>query len=292
MSQPVLRSPRLQSLLQWLKCWLPALPLLILAYGLLVVPLIALMMQSFLDSDGSFTLDHWRVTFASRMNRQAIVTSLTLSFTSATIALIVGGPVAWLISQMAIAPRSIWLSGFNMATNFSGIGLAFGFVAILGTYGMLTLALRQMGIAFTPPTPGSFWGLAIAYSYLNIPLFVLLTIPGMSSLRHEWWEAAQVSGATRWQFWQQIGVPLLAPFLAAGWMLTFTWSLGLYGLPFALGVGTTPSLSLLSVQLGRGLEASMTGRGEAAVLAIALLLLTGSSLLAYQFLLRRVRRWL
>lgn len=280
-----------QALIQWGADWLPALPLLLVTYGLLVAPVVALLIQSFW-SEGGLSLSHWAEVLTSRSDRRAIVTSLQLGFTSATIAIALGGPAAWLISRMLPVPRSIWLALLNMATNFSSIGLAFGFVSILGTYGMVTLAFQQLGLPFMPPAPGSFWGLVLAYSYTNVPLFILLTIAGMGILRHDWLEAAQTCGATQWRFWRSIGLPILTPFLGAGWLLVFTWSLGLYGIPFALaGNGATRKVALITLEIGDILQASISGQGEAAVLAVVLLVLAGGSLFTYRWMLRRAAQW-
>lgn len=275
--------------MRWLADWLPALPLLIVAYGLLVAPVAFLLIESFLTDDGRFTLVNWMETLTHRRNQQAIFTSTALGMVSATIALVMGGPIAWFLSRMRTGQRAIGLAVMNMATTFSGIGLAFGFIAILGSYGMLTLLLQALAIPFTPPAPGSFWGLVLAYAYVNIPLFVLLILPGMGVLQQEWWEAAQTSGATRWQFWRSIGLPILLPFLAAGWMLIFTGSIGLYGLPLALAGRATSTL--MTLRIGSTLEANLFGQGEAAVLAVVLSLMAGVSLLTYRLMLTRVAQW-
>ncbi|GAB4365852.1 MAG: ABC transporter permease subunit [Elainellaceae cyanobacterium] len=282
--------PGTNSIIQWLKDWLPALPLLVIAYGLLVMPIAGLLIQSVM-SEGQFTLAHWLEALTSPINQRAILTSITLGIVSATISLIIGSPIAWFISRMASGQRSLWLAALNTATNFGGISLAFGFVAILGTYGMLTLFLQQLTIPFIPPASGSFWGLIMAYAFTDIPLFVLVTVPGMGMLRQEWWEAAQTSGATQWQFWRSVGLPLLAPFLGAGWVLIFTWSIGLYALPLALGGGAARNVFLITLQIGNTLEANVSGPGESAVLSMLLLLLAGFSLITYRLMLQRAARW-
>mgnify|MGYP000275624719 CR=1 FL=1 len=282
----------LQKVTQWLADWLPALPILIVAYGLLVAPVVALLIQSFLSQEGGFTVANWAEVLASRSDRRAIVTSLGLGAVSATSSLAIGGPIAWFISRMLPVQRSVWLAILNMATNFSGIGLAFGFVAILGTFGMLTLAFKELGIPFAPPAPGSFWGLVLAYNYTNIPLFILLTISGMGILRHDWLEAAQTCGATQWRFWRSIGLPILTPFLGAGWLLVFTWSIGLYGIPFALaGNGATRKVTLITLQISDILQANISGQGNAAVLAIVLLAIAALSLLTYRWMIGRTAQW-
>lgn len=277
---------------QWLADWLPALPILIIAYGLLVAPVIALLVQSFLSDEGTLTLANWAEILSSRLNRRAILTSILLGASSATSSLLIGAPIAWFVSRMLPTGRSLWLSMLNMATNFSGIGLAFGFVAILGSFGMVTLAFKDLGLPFVPPAPNTFWGLLLAYNYTNIPLFILLTIPGMGILRNDWWEAAQTCGATQGKFWKEIGLPILTPFLGAGWLLIFTWSIGLYGIPFALaGNGATRKVALITLQIGDILQANVSGQGGAAVLAIILLMIAAIALFTYRWMIRRAAKW-
>jgi putative spermidine/putrescine transport system permease protein len=277
---------------QWFADWLPALPILAIVYGLLVAPVVALLVQSFLSDEGGWTLANWAEVLTSRSDRRAILTSLSLGAVSATSSLLIGAPIAWFVSRMLPVGRSFWLSMLNMATNFSGIGLAFGFVAILGNFGMMTLALKDLGLPFVPPAPNSFWGLVLAYDYTNIPLFILLTIPGMGILRQDWWEAAQTCGATQRRFWRSIGLPILMPFLGSGWLLIFTWSIGLYGIPFALaGNGATRKVSLITLQIGDILQANISGQGSAAVLAMVLLLIGAFSLLTYRWMIGRAAQW-
>jgi putative spermidine/putrescine transport system permease protein len=277
---------------RWLVDWGPAIPLLVVVFVMLVAPAITLIIQSFLTSSGSFTLEHWASILGSRGAQRAVGTSLGIGVVSATISLVVGGPAAWLITRMLPASRSFWLAMLNVAANFGGIGLAFGYVATLGTLGMITLALRSLGIAFEPPAPSSFLGLVLAYEYTNIPLFVLLTVPAMGILRREWREAAAVASATAWQDWSRIGLPVLTPFLSASWLLIFTWSIGLYGLPFAMGgADGSGRIRLITLEIGITLQSSFSGPQEAAVLAVLLMLIASVSLITYRLILRRALQW-
>lgn len=196
--------------------------------SLLFAPAVWLLAQSMAGPDG-FTLEHWARTFANRGDHLAIQTSVVLAFVSATLSTLIGTPAAWLVSRMLTARRAAWLALLNVAANFGGIGLGFAYLAALGSVGMVTLFLQSLGLAADMPRPGSFFALALAYQYNNVPLFVLLTIPAMGVLRHDLWEAAQTSAASRLEFWRYVGAPTLAPFVAAGWLLIFTWSIGIYG---------------------------------------------------------------
>ena len=68
---------------------------------------------------------------------------------------------------------------------------------------------------------GSGWlfglpGLILVYSYFQIPLMVIVFLPALDGIRPQWREAAVNLGASTWQYWRQVAVPLLRPaFLGA-----------------------------------------------------------------------------
>ncbi len=286
------RPARFGRIRRFLVAWGPALPLLALVAFCLAGPGLVLVAQSFSTPDG-ISLDLWVQVLGQPVNQSAIVTSIELGIAAATITLIFGAPIAWLISRMLSGRRAFWLGMLNVAANFGGIGLAFSYLATLGTVGMLTLAIQEFGIPFTPPRSSSFEALLLAYLYTNIPLFVLLTIPAMGVLRDDWWEAAQTASATRWQFWRRIGMPVLLPFLAGGWVLIFTWSIGIYGIAYGLaGQSGGTAVHLITLQIGTALQSDiLLGPARAGILSVVLMVLATGSLLVYRALLRRGLRW-
>ena len=109
------------------------------------------MVESFRANEGGFTLAHWLGVLGGKSGQRAILTSLGVSAVCATLSLLVGAPLAWLISRMATFPRATWLAVLNLAANFGGIGLAFAFIATMGTYGMVTLALQSLSLPLAMP---------------------------------------------------------------------------------------------------------------------------------------------
>lgn len=273
--------------------WAPALPLLALVALFLVAPVVTLLAQAFWVN-GKPSLELWGKVLGRPSNQDAIVTSVWIGVACASITTLVGSPAAWLISRMLAGRRAFWLGLLNVAANFGGIGLAFAYLATLGSVGMITLAVQALGVAFDPPRSSSVPALLIAYLYTNIPLFVLLTIPAMSILRDDWWEAAQVAAATRLQFWRRVGLPILTPFLAAGWLLIFTWTIGIYGIAYGLaGQSGGTAARLITLQIGSVLQSDViSGTGQAAILSVVLLAIAVVSLVSYRRLLRRAVRWL
>ena len=275
----------------WFVDWGPALPLIAVAGLMLLAPALVMVASSLTGPNGGVTLDNWSKTFRALAAQRAIGHSLTLAATVATVAAAVGTPLAWLISRMTRLNRALHLGLLNVATNFSGIGIGFAYVAALGTYGMVTLGLKGVGLDVAP-SQSSFTGLVLAYCYLNVPLFVLLALPAMSLLRDDWWDAARTASATRPQFWRHIGWPVLRPFVLADWLLIFTWSVGMYGVPVAM-VGQRPdAFRLITVEMYRSLYGSMFGDRRMPVYAVLLMGIAVLSLLASRAIVRRGTRWL
>ena len=174
--------------------WVGALPLLVVVGLFLVAPVVVLLGRAFIDHAA---LEEWGELIGTSANRQAILTSIALGTVCALLSTVIGTPFAWLVSRALPRQRAAWLGLFNVAAHFGGIGLAFAYVATLGAFGMVTLALHAAGIGLDPPTRDSFAALVLAYEYANVPLFILLVVPGMSVLRDDWREAANVCGASR-----------------------------------------------------------------------------------------------
>jgi putative spermidine/putrescine transport system permease protein len=272
--------------------WLGALPLLAVVGLFLVAPIAVLLARSFITPDG-FTLDIWSGLLDSPQTRKALLTSIALGATCAVTSTLIGTPLAWLVSRLAARPRAAWLGIFNVAAHFGGIGLAFAYVITFGAFGMVTLLLHGLGVDFQPPARDSFVALAITYEYANVPLFVLLALPAMGIVRDEWSEAAQVASATRWQFWRRVGLPLLAPFILGGALLSFTWAIGIYGIAYALaGSSPTAPTRLLTLQIGQTIaDDAVTGSARAGALSVLLIMLAVLALAAYRLLVRRGLRW-
>ncbi len=278
---------------RWLADWGVALPLIVVVMAALVAPIVTLLARSFVTAEG-IGLSAWARVLGQQINQTAILTSLELGLTCAAISVLVGTPLAWVISRMVSRSRAAWLGLLNVAAHFGGIGLAFAYIATLGGLGMVTLLLRDAGSALNPPARDSFAALVITYEHANIPLYVLLLVPAMAMLRDEWSEAAATSSATRWQFWRRIGLPILAPFIGAGFVLSFTWSIGIFGIAYALaGQSAALPVKLITLQIGQSLaDDAIRGPERAAVLSVVLMALAVTALLIYRRLLARGTRWL
>lgn len=271
--------------------WLPVLPFVLFAGSLLVGSAVWLVRSSFGGPGGGWTTRAWQDVLGSSLNRRAIQNSIGLAAVVATACAVIGTPLAWLIGGMRRG-REAAHAVLTVVSNFGGASLAIAMVTTLGSVGFLRLVVLDWFGADLPIDLFSFWGLVVTYLYFILPLYVLLLLPALGVLRPEHWDAVQTSSGSRWDYWRTVGGPILSPFVLSGWVLTFTWSIGQFSVPFAL-LGETPRTQLMTIRLGNFLFSATGGTNRfnrAAVVAVMLIVLSAVALLAYRLLAGRMLR--
>jgi putative spermidine/putrescine transport system permease protein len=259
----------------------------------MLAPTAMLAVQSVTGDDGGFTwgfiasLDEYRY-------RVAFENSLTLSVASATVGVIGGGLLAHAVLRPE-APawlRSAVTSFAAVAANFAGVPLTFAFISTLGTLGLLTTLLKQIGIDLYALgfSLYSISGLTLIYAYFQIPLMVIVISPAILALRGAWREAAENLGATSGQYWRLVGLPVLAPSLLAAWILLFGNSFSAYATAYAL---TSGNIGLVTTEISNVLSGNvMASPQTGAALAVGMIVVMVGVLLISAALSRRAARWL
>ncbi len=226
--------------------WMGLAPFLGFGLAFELLPLLTVI-QSSLTSKGVLTLEFYRQAMDPLFLR-SFSNSLKLSATTATLGVIFGTLVAYAIIttpnkfvQNALTALS------DVTTNFGGAPLAFAFIVILGSTGVITLLLKQIGIHLYPDFRiYSISGLTVAYLYFQLPLMILLIIPSLRGLKQEWHEAALNLGASTFRYWLEIALPILFPALMSGFLLLFANSFGAYATAWTL---TGSDVDLITIRI-------------------------------------------
>lgn len=268
--------------------WFALLPLIIFSVGFQIIPIISLVRSS-LSSKQGLSLINFRRAFTPFI-MDAFRNSIQLSTVSALLGVSLGLVVAYaIISTPKKFVQDALIALADVTTNFGGAPLAFAFIVILGSTGVITLILKSIGIFLYPDFRiYSISGLAIAYLYFQLPLMIMLILPALLGLKKEWWEAAINMGANSFQFWRRIGLPILAPSLMSSFFILFANSFGAYATAWTL---TGPDVNIVTVQIAaliRGevqLEIELADAIAVASLFIVLLCVSG-----YLWLSNKARR--
>ncbi len=218
-----------------------------------------------------------------------------LSASTAILGAVLGAVLAWLIvsSPPASMVRRAVISLCSVLAQFGGVALAFAFLATVGLNGVLTLWVQQ---AFGWNLAGSGWlysltGLIVVYTYFQIPLMVIVFVPALEGLRAQWREAAISLGASRWQYFREVAMPLLTPAFLGSALLLFANAFAAYATAAALVSQGSPIVPLL-IRSALTSEVVLGQSGFAYALALEMIVVVAVVMTAYNVLVRRTARWL
>jgi putative spermidine/putrescine transport system permease protein len=247
---------------------------------------------SFKGVDGGVTFSNLEALFD-----EPYISSYKNSIEVSLVTAFAGGLLGFLIAYAAIREgtpkvvRSVLTTFSGVAANFAGIPLAFAFIATLGTIGIVTQWLVNLG--FNPYDHGftvfSKTGVELTYLYFQIPLMILVISPAIDGLRREWREASANLGASQFQFWRYVGVPVLLPSLLGSMVLLFGNSFSAYATAYGLTGG---GVNLAPLQIGFNLSGNVLDNphlGEA--LAFGMFVVLAAMMVVYIPLQRISSRW-
>jgi len=261
----------------------------------LVLPAVAIAVGAFQDSTtGGFTLSNVK-TAASGIYLHGFVTTLGVAVITSIVPGIVGFLVAYAIftAKRGAVLRRCVITASGVFANFGGVPLAFLFIATLGSTGMVTTWLTDIGL--NPYTHGfnlyTFSGIVVVYMYFQIPLMVLVILPALEGLRPAWREAANNLGAGAWQYWRYVGGPVLLPAFLGCVLLLFGSAFSAYATAEALTSGSVP---LTAIQIGSFLNGNVLAgqQNVGKALGLGMIVIIAVVMTAYAVLQRRSAQWL
>jgi putative spermidine/putrescine transport system permease protein len=282
--------------------WLGTLPFFVYTAAFLFVPAGEVMLGAFKDGHGGWTIHNIRLLFDSPY-RQAFTTSIQVSGITA----LAGAAVGLAVGYSAIRDgtprwiRSVLSTFSGVAANFGGIPLAFAFIATIGTLGIVTNFLNSaFGInpyqhryavsynLFQHTPYLGYPGIELVYLYFQIPLMFLVISPAIDGLKREWRESAANLGASSWQFWRYIGLPVLAPSIMGAVILLFGNAFSAYATAYAINSG----IPLVPIIIGAYYTGNVLDNPHLAqALAFGMFVVLALMMIAYIPLNRRAARW-
>ena len=204
-----------------------------------LLPFLVLFWASFLpffaapswDALNKLSLDNYSYLYGFRPFWDAMKNSIILSILTATVAMILTSLVAWIVYRSRL-PGS-WLLDF----------LAFVPITIPGI--VMGMSLILLYVAFPLPIYGTIWVLLIAYVTRYIPYGMRSASGSILQIHSELEEAAAASGASWWESFKRVTLPLLRPGLVAGWIYICIVSFREFSTSVLLATGDSRVLSIL-----------------------------------------------
>jgi putative spermidine/putrescine transport system permease protein len=249
---------------------------------------------AFQDAEGRPTLGNLDA-LRSEAALSALRGSLVLSASTALIGAVLGAVLAYLIvslpSQNLLRRSALAVSG--VLAQFGGVVLAFAWIATIGPVGVVTQAMSDW---LGADVYGDGWlfglpGLVVVYSYFQVPLMVIVFTPAFDGLRPQWREAAVNLGASTWDYWRNVALPLLTPPFLGALLLLFANAFAAYATAAVLVSQGQPIVPLMIRQAITS-EVLLGQANLGFALALEMIVVVSVVMVGYNLLLRRASRWM
>lgn len=162
----------------------------------------------------------------SEVVTDALRLSVISSLGATAIGAIIGIPLAWVLARSEFpgkaVVRGIVLLPLVLPPVVGGAVLLFA----LGRRGFVGEPLEQLtGLVL----PFSTWGVVVSAAFVAMPFLVITVEGALRTLDRRFEGAAASLGAGRWTVIRRVTVPLIAPSLVAGLVLTWARAFGEFG---------------------------------------------------------------
>lgn len=226
------------------RAWLPALPVLLFLAVFFAAPVFGILLGSLKSSNGQFGLEQYERLASNAVYAKVLWTTFRIAFLTAAICLVIGYPVAYLLSQLGQGSRGRWLVWVLIPFWTSYLVKTFAWILLLSKTGVLGSIVVGLGIASEAQaiTP-SLTAVLVGMVHGMLPLAVMTMLPIMQGINAQLSQAAQTLGANRSIAFFSVFLPLSAPGIAAAGLLVFITSLGFFIVPALLG---TPQETMIA----------------------------------------------
>ena len=162
--------------------------------------------------------------------------SVTLSFSTTSLCLLLGFPVAaWLAFCVPKEKQNLFMVLLTVPISISFLLRIYAWITILRPTGLASHFMESIGIADPPVMLYTQWAVLLGMVYNYVPYMILPLYAALEKLDWRLVEAAYDLGATAWQALWRVIVPLSFRGIVAGVIMVFVPSLGDYVTPDLMG---------------------------------------------------------
>ncbi len=216
----------------------------LLAISLVIlVPLILGIITSFTNSDGYNFRFIGANNYLSLVNDSNFLESLWMTIRFAVVSVIgvnvIGLGLALLVTRKINRITTLFRTTFFTPNLIGGLILGFiwQFVFIRGFAGLAQVTGLDFFSGWLSDARTAFWGMVIVFLWQMSGYIMLIYIAFLSNIPNEYIEAAQLDGASSWQTFFYVKLPLLVPAFTISLFLTLSNAFKVYDLNLALTGG-------------------------------------------------------
>ena len=238
---------------------------LIILFLLCVYPFLFLG-QSFSFENGHFDFAIFKRAFNNPMTIRSFINTMVVCGSTVVISTLISVPLAWLLTRTNLAFKGFWRTVFC---------LPYAIPPFIGAIAWIYLANPSNGL-LKPILPWinvySKLGLILVMSAFFYTFVLINLLSALEKIDPSLEEAARISGASSWQVFFKITLPLVVPSLISGMLLAFLSAIANFGI--AALIGNAAGISMMTTQIFIFQKmASYTGLKLSGILSLGLLVI-------------------
>lgn len=268
----------------------PAIIFLLLFF---VIPFVVLVYFSLLPMDqgkiiGGPSFETYRKLLSDPYTYYLFGRTIGLSSLVTLLCVLFGYPVAFIFSKIKQpALKSIILVIVSAPLLTSSLILSFGWIIILGKFGLANELLQTLNIIDTPiKILYTMNAVIIGLTQVHLPFMIVPLISTLQKLPQDLEDAAADLGATKWQTFWMVTLPQSVPSITSGMSLVFVLIYTAFTVPSLMGGS---AMKIVSVYIWNNI--SMLYWDTAAAYASILLLTSLIIISVFNYVSRRMTAW-
>lgn len=218
-----------------------SIPYILFLLLFVVIPLVLILVNAFLDNGNNLTLDNFKTFFTSKSSLVVLGNSLLVGIITTALCLIIGYPVAYFLSKMSSGRILVLLYIIPMGVNFL----------------IRTLATKAIFIALGVELGMGTVLFGMVYNYL--PFMILPLHTTLSGIDKSYIEAAQDLGADKATVFLKTTLPLSVSGILSGITMVFIPTISTYAISQLLSNG---KIFLFGDSIQLSFEQGMYGVGS------------------------------
>ena len=236
--------------------------MIILLFTFAVWPLLEIVKQSLVDTQGNFSFQAYVNVFTMSETYKALRNTIMLAVIVGVLATVIGFLFAYCTSHLAIKGKKLFNMMAMMPMVSPPFSVALSIIMLFGSRGLITYNL----LGWTNTNIYGLKGLIFVQTISFFPIAFLLLAGMLRSIDASIEDAARDLGSSKWRTFRTITVPLVRPGIANAFLLVFIKSVADFANPMAIG----GNFSTLATQVYLQAIGSYDIQGGAAIAVILL----------------------
>ena len=231
--------------------------------------------------------------FTSREFYLSFLLSFHISFTSTVLSSILAIGAALLLRRQFLG-RAVVNFLFQLNLTVPHLVGAIGILYLFSQSGSFARLAAEWGMI---ARPGDFpalvfdpyaIGIILQYVWKEVPFIGVIVLANMQAIGEDYEAVARSLGASRWQCFRYILLPMIFPGVLSASVIVFAFTFGAYEIPALLGANYPAALPVLAYR--KYTDVDLAARPEAMAMGIVIALLSAVMLYLYvRYTRRRIR---